>query len=106
VTTAGEHIVRIIHLVYFVMLCSQLAVDVPSPVFNGHPLGVDIGLQKYLAASDGKLVSRPQFFNALHGKLKSLLIRLKHKKKGSGKWLKLQNKIARVHQKISDTRTD
>jgi putative transposase len=38
--------------------------------------------------------------------LKSLQRRLKHKKKGSGKWLKLQNKIARVHQKISDTRTD
>jgi putative transposase len=91
---------------YFVMLCYQLAVDVPNPVFSGHPLGVDIGLQKYLATSDGELVSRPRFFNALHGKLKSLQRRLKHKKKGSGKWLKLQHKIAKIHQKISDTRTD
>ncbi len=29
---------------YFVMLCYQLAVDVPNSMFSGHPLGVDIGL--------------------------------------------------------------
>ncbi|MGL6339859.1 MAG: RNA-guided endonuclease InsQ/TnpB family protein [Waterburya sp.] len=91
---------------YFVMLCYQMAVDVPNPVFLGHPLGVDIGLTKYLATSDGELISRPRFFNALYGKLKSLQRRLKNKQKGSSNWHNLNRKIARLHQKISDTRSD
>jgi len=91
---------------YFVMLTYQLGVQVPDVPVHGHFLGVDIGLDKYLATSDGELVSRPRFFNALHRELKLLQRRLKHKKKGSSNWLKLQTKIARVHQKISDTRKD
>jgi putative transposase len=38
--------------------------------------------------------------------LKLLQRRLKHKKKGSNNWLKLQRKIARIHQTINDTRKD
>ncbi|MGB3205133.1 MAG: transposase [Crinalium sp.] len=91
---------------YYVMLVYQLAVDIPDTPMQGHPLGVDIGLTKYLATSDGELIDRPRFFNALHGKLKSLQRRLKHKKKGSSNYLKLQKKIARVHEHISDTRKD
>jgi putative transposase len=91
---------------YFVMLTYQLGVQVPDVPVHGHFLGIDIGLDKYLATSDGELVSRPRFFNALQGKLKLLQRRLKHKKKGSSHWLKLQKKIARIHQKINDTRKD
>ena len=91
---------------YFVMLCYRLDVDVPHPSFSGHPLGIDIGLEKYLATSDGELVARPRFFNKFYGKLKSLQKRLKKKQKGSNSWHRLSQKIARIHQKISDTRTD
>jgi putative transposase len=90
---------------YFVMLSYQLGVAIPDVPAHGHFLGVDIGLDKYLATSDGELVSRPRFFNALHRELKLLQRRLKHKKKGSSNWLKLQKKIARIHQKINDTRS-
>lgn len=91
---------------YFVMLTYQLGVQVPDVSAHGHFLGVDIGLDKYLATSDGELVSRPRFFNALQRELKLLQRRLKHKKKGSSNWLRLQNRIAGVHQKINDTRKD
>ena len=91
---------------YFVQLIYQLAVNVPETPIHGHPLGVDIGLNSYLATSEGELVKRPRFFNQLHGKLKSLQRRLKNKKKGSNSWQKIQAKIARVHQKIHDTRKD
>ncbi len=91
---------------FFVMLTYHLGVQVANAPPHGHFLGVDIGLDKYLATSDGELVSRPRFFNALHRQLKLLQRRLKHKKKGSSKELKLQNKIARNHQKINDTRKD
>lgn len=91
---------------YFVQLVYQLAVNLPKVPIHGHPLGVDIGLDSYLATSEGELIKRPRFFNQLHGKLKSLQRRLKNKRKGSNNWLKLQVKIARVHQKIHDTRKD
>ena len=91
---------------YFVQLVYQLAVNIPDVPIHGHPLGVDIGLDYYLATSDGELVKRPRFFNQLYGKLKSLQKRLKNKQKGSSNWRKLQAKIARLHQKIHDTRKD
>ena len=91
---------------YFVQLIYQLAVNVPETSIQGYPLGVDIGLYSYLATSEGELVKRPRFFNQLHGQLKSLQRRLKNKKKGSNNWQKLQAKIARIHQKIHDTRKD
>lgn len=91
---------------YFVMLTYQLEVQVPDVPFSGHALGIDIGLEKYLATSDGELVARPRFFNALHRQLKLLQRRLKHKKKGSSNWRHLQNKIAGIYQRINDTRKD
>jgi putative transposase len=39
-------------------------------------------------------------------KLKLLQRRLKHKTKGANNWLKLQNKIARLHEKVANTRRD
>ena len=91
---------------YFGLLVYQLGVQIPDVPARGHFLGVDIGLDKYLATSDGELVSRPRFFHKLQRELKLLQRRLKHKKKGSSNWLKLQHKIARRHQKIHDTRKD
>ena len=91
---------------YFVQLIYQLAVNLPDVPRHGHPLGVDIGLDSYLATSDGQLIKRPRFFNQLHGQLKLLQRRLKNKKKGSNNWQKFQAKIARLYQKIHDTRKD
>jgi putative transposase len=91
---------------YFVLLSLQLSVNVPDPFFHGHPIGIDIGLESFLATSDGQLIPRPKFFNSLHRKLKLLQRRLKFKKIRSNKRKKLNSKIARLHQKISDTRKD
>lgn len=91
---------------YFIILSLQIDVNVPDVPFHGHPLGIDLGLDKFLATSDGELVDRPRFLNQLHRKLKLLQRRLRNKKKGSKNRHKLNKKIARVHQKISDTRKD
>ncbi|WP_017660678.1 RNA-guided endonuclease InsQ/TnpB family protein, partial [Baaleninema simplex] len=91
---------------YFVVLSLQADVDIPAVAPHGHPVGIDVGLEYFLSTSDGEQVKRPRFFNNLHRKLKSLQRRLKKKQKGSANWLKLQKKIARVHQRIADTRKD
>jgi len=91
---------------YFVMLSLQADVDIPETMPHGHPVGIDVGLEYFLSTSDGEQVKRPRFFDGLHRKLKSLQRRLKTKRKGSKNWLKLQNKIGKVHQRIADTRKD
>jgi putative transposase len=91
---------------YFVMLSLQLDVSVPDVPFHGHPLGIDLGLDKFLATSDGELVARPRFLNQLHRKLRLLQRRLRNKQKGSNNRHKLNQRIARLHQRISDTRKD
>lgn len=90
---------------YFVQLSLECDVSVPDVMPHGHPVGIDLGLDKFVATSDGLVVDRPRFLNSLHRKLKLLQRRLKHKKKGSNNRHKLNRKIARLHQRISDTRS-
>ena len=54
---------------YFAMLALQSDVSVPDVPAWGHPLGVDVGLDKFLATSDSELIERPKFLNQLHSKL-------------------------------------
>ena len=91
---------------YFVMLSLQLNVDVPAPLPHGHPRGLDLGFDKFVATSDGKEIKRPKFLNTLQYKLKLLSRRLRNKRVGSNNRHKLNQKIARLHQRISDTRKD
>ncbi|KMW70597.1 RNA-guided endonuclease InsQ/TnpB family protein [Limnoraphis robusta] len=91
---------------YFAMLSLQSPVNIPDTAASGHPLGIDVGLDKFLATSDGELIERPKFFNQLHSKLKLLQRRLKLKTSSSTNRHKLNQKIARLHQKISDSRKD
>jgi putative transposase len=91
---------------YFVMLSLQLDVDVPQLFPHGHPRGLDLGFDKFVATSDGLEVKRPRFLESLQRKLKLLQRRLKNKKKGSNNRHQLNRKIARVHQRISDARKD
>lgn len=91
---------------YFVMLSLQLDVNVPSPLPHGHPRGLDLGFDKFVATSDGEEIKRPRFLKTLQYKLKLLSCRLRNKQKGSKNRHKLNQKIARLHQRISDTRKD
>jgi len=91
---------------YFVMLSLQLNLDVPNPMPHGHPRGLDLGYDKFVATSDGEEIKRPRFLKTLQRKLKLLQRRLKNKAYGSNNRHKLNQKIARLHQRISDTRKD
>ncbi|MEI2582283.1 RNA-guided endonuclease InsQ/TnpB family protein [Scytonema sp. PRP1] len=91
---------------YFLMFTLECNVNVPDTVASRHPRGIDLGLDKFAATSDGELIERPRFLNTLHRKLKLLQRRLRNKKKGSNNRHKLNRKIARLHQRMEDTRKD
>lgn len=84
----------------------QCDVIVPSPMPYGHPIGVDIGLEKFLATSDGVLVKPPKFFKNLQSRLKVLQRRLSRKQKRSKNYEKQRIKVARLHHIIDNTRKD
>jgi putative transposase len=91
---------------YFVMLALQLDVSLPDTLSSGHPRGLDLGFDKFVATSDNEQINRPRFLQTLHSELKLLQRRLKHKQKRSHNRHKLNRKIARIHQRIADTRKD
>jgi putative transposase len=80
--------------------------DFVSLRYHGHPIGVDIGLEKFLATSDGLRVKPPKFFKSLQGKLKLLQRRLSRKRKRSKNYEKQRLKVARLHHQIDNTRKD
>jgi putative transposase len=84
----------------------QCDVSVPDPMPHGYPIGVDIGLEKFLATSDGSLVKPPKFFKNLQSKLKSLQRRLSRKRKRSHNYERQRIKVARLHHTIDNTRKD
>ena len=91
---------------YFVMLSLQSNVNAPNPLPHGHPRGLDLGFDKFVATSDGLEIKRPRFLKTLQYELKLLSRRLRNKQKGSSNRHKLNQKIARLHQRISDSRKD
>jgi putative transposase len=91
---------------WYASICLQCDVSIPEPIPHGHPIGVDTGLEKFLATSDGVLVKPPKFFKHLQSRLKVLQRRLSRKQKRSRNYQKQSLKVARLHHQIDNTRKD
>ncbi len=91
---------------WYASIALQCDVNVPNSIPHGHPIGVDIGLEKFLATSDGILVKPPKFFKSLQSKLKLLQRRLSRKQKRSKNYEKARIKVALLHHQIDNTRKD
>ncbi len=100
--------VRIINKVsiWYASINIQCNVSVPSPMPHGHSIGVDVGLEKFLATSDGVLVKSPKFLKVMQSKLKLLQRRFFRKTKRSKNYEKQRIKVARLHHTIDNTRKD
>lgn len=91
---------------WYVVLTLQTEVSAPTASVHGRAIGIDLGLERFLTASDGSSVERPKFLKSLQGELKLLQRRASRKQKRSQNWEKAQVKIARLHHQISNTRKD
>jgi len=91
---------------YYVSICIQCDVDVPDAMPHGHAIGVDLGLEKFLATSDNESIKEHKFFKKSEGKLKLLQRKLKNKKKGSRRGLAIKEQIGLLHEKIHNCRKD
>ena len=80
-----------------------------TPVIDVTPteansLGVDAGLEYFVACSDGTLIEPPKFFRRAEGSLASLQTKRELRKKGSKARRKLNARIAKLHQKVARQR--
>ena len=69
-------------------------------------VGIDAGVSSLITTSDGEKITNPKHFNRLYHRLKVAQRELSRKTKGSSNQYKARLKIARIHTKIKDVRTD
>lgn len=91
---------------FYAMLTLQSLVEIPQPMPFGHAIGIDLGLQYFLATSEGELIARPRFFVDGQRKLKSLQRQLKRKTRDSRESQRIHQRIAQHHEYISNARKD
>ena len=89
---------------YFVSILVETEVqELPK---TDSAVGIDVGLKEFAILSDGTIYSNPKFFRRLEEKLAKEQRILSRRKKGSSNWNKQRIKVARIHEKITNARTD
>ena len=73
---------------------------------TGCCIGFDLGIKDLLITSDGEKKENPKHIKKYEDKLAKEQRKLSHKKKGSNNWNKQRIKVARIHEKIHNTRID
>jgi putative transposase len=78
----------------------------PPKENNGEKVGVDLGLEKFAALSDGKIIANPRHFKKHEKRLALKQKRLSRCGKGSKNRRKSKRKVAVEHERISNCRSD
>jgi putative transposase len=89
---------------YFVSCLCDFEPEV-KPVIN-KTIGVDLGIKTLAACSDGRHIRNPRHTRKLEKTLAKWQRRLAKAKKGGANRAKLKKKVARIHARIADRRSD
>ncbi|MBW4460473.1 MAG: transposase [Nodosilinea sp. WJT8-NPBG4] len=76
------------------------------PSSEGKAIGIDLGLTHFAITSDGSKYDNPRHLSKRAKNLKRKQQKLSRKQKGSGKRNKARKIVARVHDRIANTRKD
>ena len=89
---------------YFVSILAEVEV-VQLPKTNSHT-GVDLGIKDFATLADGTIYRNNRYFKSLEQKLIKAQQILSRRVIGSSNWHKQRKKVARIHEKIKNARTD
>jgi len=70
------------------------------------PVGVDLGLERFAALSDGHTIPIPRFYRRDEERIKKAHRELSRKKRGSRNRMKAKRRLSRVYEKVNDRRLD
>jgi putative transposase len=91
---------------WYVALTTEFEMPNVEPPTPERPVGVDLGLKDLFVLSDGERVPAPRFARKADRKLKKAQKNLSRKKPGSRRREKAKHRVARVHRKVSNQRSD
>ncbi|CAM4405216.1 Transposase [Paenibacillus alkaliterrae] len=88
---------------YISILCEAEVTPLP-PIDRA--VGVDLGIKTFAVLSDGPAIANPKWLHKREKQLARLQRILSRRQKGSRRREKMRFKIARLHERISNIRTD
>ena len=94
---------------YFASILTELEGDNPQPSHEGKVAGVDLGVKDFAIVNDGNKTSKfanPRHLYKSEKNLARKQKKLSRKQKGSNTRNKARRLVARVHERISNTRQD
>lgn len=80
--------------------------DKPTSVDYDRVVGLDLGIKDFLVTSDAEIIKNERFLQKKLKKLKRAQQRLSRKQKGSNNRNKQRLRVARIHEKIKNSRKD
>ena len=89
---------------YFVSLLVET--DVQPLTKTNKEVGIDVGLKDFAILSNGEVFENPKFLRNMEQKLIREQRILSRRVKGSSNWNKQRVKVARIHERIANARTD
>ena len=89
---------------YFVSIACEVEIE-KLPKVN-KKVGVDVGIKEFAITSDGEIMSNPKYFRKSEKRLAKLQKDLARKVNGSSNWYKNKIKIAKLHERINNQKTD
>ena len=91
---------------YFASILLDDGTNKPALATQGKAIGLDLGLNHFCVTSDASKFDNPRWINKHEQNLKLKQQQLSRKQKGSNNRDKARKKVAKVHLKIANCRTD
>ena len=93
---------------YFISILVDDGKDLPEkePFDDESAVGVDVGIAHFATLSTGEKIENPRHLKNSLARLKVLQRRLSRTKKGSNNREKARRKVAKLHEKIANQRSD
>jgi len=89
---------------YFVSVLVETGIEVLPKTESA--VGIDLGLKDFAILSTGEVFSNPKWLRKLEEKLANAQRILSRRKIGGSNWNKQRIKVARIHEQITNARTD
>jgi putative transposase len=98
--------VKLIAGLWYVTFATEREVEVPIHPLMGEVVGIDLGVNRWAALSDGTFLEGANAFKRHEARLSVLQQKLARHVKFSKNWVKAKREVTRLHSKIANVRKD
>lgn len=89
---------------YYASICAEVGVEIKP--FKDGVVGIDLGLKDFAVLSSGQRIEAPKFFRESQAKLKKAQQHLSRKTRGSNRYVQQKLKVAKIHKRIVNLRSN